>query len=121
MTATQDAFGLTSDLAGHSLGAAPCLAICGNCKHYEPYRDSQTGREHPSKQGRCGWKPNINWPMAYRRKGYGWGEQVPLLYPVGVWPDTDASSCACFSPNETSSPTAARKVTINDINCLIHE
>jgi hypothetical protein len=76
---------------------------CGNCSHYEPYRDSQTGRVHPSKQGRCGWKPNIKWAMAYRRNGFGWREQDPTVYPVGVWKHTDAKTCACFSPNARSA------------------
>jgi hypothetical protein len=72
---------------------------CGNCIHYQPYHDSQTGRIHPTKQGRCGWKLNIKWPMAYRRTGYGWREEDPMMYPVGVWKHTDAKTCACFSPN----------------------
>ena len=100
MTAPQETFNLAQDVAGQALGDAPCSAICGNCTHYHPHRDSQTGRVHPSKQGRCGWKPNIKWPMVYRRNGYGWREQDPLVYPVGgVWKHTDAKTCACFSPN----------------------
>jgi hypothetical protein len=83
-----------------SLAAAPCSAICGNCTHYEPHRDSQTGRVHPSKKGRCKWKPNIKWAMAYRINGFGGREQDPMVYPVGVWKHTDAKTCACFSPND---------------------
>lgn len=35
--------------------------------------------------------------MAYRRNGYGSSEQDPMLYPVGVWKNTDAKTCKCFS------------------------
>lgn len=91
--------------------ASDCSAICGNCNHYEPHRDSQTGRIHPSKQGRCGWKPNIKWAMAYRRNGYGWREQDPMVYPVGVWNHTDAKTCACFSPNAELSDSRPKQPT----------
>lgn len=90
----------TKQPASPPLPAPAGSAICGNCKHYEPHRDSQTRRVHTSKQGRCGWKPNIKWAMAYRRNGYGCREQDPMVYPVGVWKNTDAKTCACFSPNK---------------------
>lgn len=99
MTAPQETLKLAATPVGQSLGAAPLSAICGNCNLYEPHRDSQTGRVHPSKEGRCGWKPNIKWSMAYRRNGFGWPDQDPIVYPVGVWKNTDAKTCACFSPN----------------------
>lgn len=84
--------------ANFTTDAPGVSAICGNCTHYEPHRDSQTGRVHPSKQGRCVWKPNLKWPMAYRRNGYGCHEQDPIICPVKVWKHTDAKTCACFSP-----------------------
>jgi hypothetical protein len=49
--------------------------------------------------------PKITWPLAYRRAGYGYGlnygreQDPPKPYAAGVWKDTDAKTCACFSPN----------------------
>lgn len=99
MTATQEPFSLTQEVVEHA-ASPPVSQICGNCKHFVPYRDQQTQRVHPSKKGRCGWSPNIKWPMAYRRCGYGSHEQDPLVFPVGVWKYTNAKTCACFSPND---------------------
>lgn len=71
--------------------------MCGHCVHFQPYRDEVTKRVHPSKRGRCGWKPTIQWAMAYRRSGYNYGrEQDPVIYPCAVWKHTDAATCACF-------------------------
>jgi hypothetical protein len=69
---------------------------CGSCEHFRPYVDEQTKRVHPSKRGECGWKPGIVWPMAFRHNGYGY-QTDPRIIPVGVWPDTNAEGCACFS------------------------
>ena len=102
--------------AAQSLGAAPCPApcpaICGNCKHYEPHRDSETGRVHPSKEGRCGWPlPKTKWPLAYRRAGYVYGRECDPSppYAVGVWKTTNAGTCACFLPNAQALRTAENK------------
>ena len=83
---------LTAEVA-----ATPAPAVCGNCKFFEPHLGFKTKRVHPSKEGRCGWKPNIKWALAYRRNGYGWQEQDPRLNAVGVWKWTDATTCACFT------------------------
>jgi len=74
------------------------IPVCGNCKHFQPYRDPATNHIHPTKKGRCGWRPDIKWPMAFRRAGLGRQEEDPRIYPVSVWKDTDAKTCACFSP-----------------------
>ena len=85
------------------LAQALCSArSCGLCKYFEPHRDPETKRVHPSKQGRCGWEmPEITWPLAYRRVGYGYGREQdpPKPYAAGIWKDTDAKSCACYEPN----------------------
>lgn len=84
-----------SSIPADSVGEA-LPKICGNCVHFEPYRDSATGRVHRTKAGKCGWKPDFKWPMAYRRSGYGNREQDPLLFPVAIWHHTNAETCVCF-------------------------
>ena len=77
--------------------------MCGSCKYFQPYRDPETKRVHPSKHGFCGWEmPQITWPMSYRRLGYGYAREQdpPKPYPTSIWADTDATSCACYDPNQ---------------------
>ena len=69
---------------------------CGTCRHYEPHRDPVTKRIRPSMPGACGWRPEVTWSMAYRRSGYGSIERDPKVYPVDVWKNTDAKTCACY-------------------------
>ena len=80
--------------------SCPVLMVCGTCKYFEPYRDSDTHRIHPSRAGRCGWKmPEIKWPLAYRLSGYGTvAKDPPHPYSAEVWKDTDAKTCACYEP-----------------------
>lgn len=94
----ESTFNLLQDENARSLGSANCLFLCGDCSHFLPYRDPQTGRIHPTKQGRCGWKPNIKWSMAYRRNGFGSREEDPIVSPGPVWKHTNAKTCGCFSP-----------------------
>lgn len=70
--------------------------VCGACVHYQPHRDIQTGRVHPSKPGRCGWEmPEFEWPIAYICRAWG-RDQLPSFNPSYVYRDTNAAACKCF-------------------------
>ena len=76
---------------------APVEKVCGDCVHYRPHRDDQTGRVHPSKWGRCGWKPpRITWPMAFKKSDFG-EPQDPFFTSSQVFTDTRAERCECFT------------------------
>lgn len=73
--------------------------VCGNCKLFKPWRDSDTNRIHPSKPGKCDWKiPVVDFPISFLRSGYGSPPLTPLsaAFPVSVYRDTPAETCKCF-------------------------
>lgn len=72
---------------------------CGLCEHFRPYVDLKTKRIQKKEEGFCGWNPWFKLPMAYIRGGSGPNSNI-LTYisvrPVGVWNDTEATTCRCF-------------------------
>jgi hypothetical protein len=73
---------------------------CGQCVHYEPYRNTYTNRIHPSCNGKCGWKPNIVWPMAFRRECNAFKESDPCVYQCRIWSDADCRTCRVYTPKK---------------------
>jgi hypothetical protein len=55
---------------------------CGNCRHYDPTRNPETGRARPSEPGRCLWKP-LAWPtLAASYVTVQWGGQRAPNWPT---------------------------------------
>ena len=75
----------------------PDATTCGACAHFWPHINPRTHRVCPSKSGRCGWSPEIVWPMAYRG-GYGFRAQDPTFHSTPVFRHTSATTCRCFAP-----------------------
>jgi hypothetical protein len=75
---------------------------CGQCVHYAPYRDPYTNRIRPTRNGKCGWKPKIVWPMAFRREFNSTRESDPCVYQSLIWSGTDCMTCKVYAPKKQS-------------------
>ena len=72
---------------------------CGDCKHYEPARNPETGRQLPSKQGQCTYP--VEWPKlpkAFLNAPQRWGcDGRYVEWPIRskMWRDA-TGPCATF-------------------------
>ena len=73
---------------------------CGDCLHYEPARNPDTGRVLPSHPGNCGFVvvlPAL--PIAYTLYG-----PVRRLEKNHVRKGTSAAGCPCYSAKDMPQP-----------------
>ena len=90
----------------------------GQCVYFEPYRNPDTGRVCPTRDGRCIWAekhvrghwPTV-WPVAYCERVAG--HYLPPTLPNSgpVWLAGEATRCPCFTakPAALPVPTATEK------------
>ena len=76
------------------------MKTCNQCKHYRPAVNPETGRQLPSRPGKCDWPipwPE-EWPMAYK-----WGRGVYPPPPQGlIYNDSRCDHCETFEPAKPS-------------------
>jgi len=80
----------------------------GQCVYFEPYRNPDTGRVCPTRDGRCIWAekhvrghwPTV-WPVAYCERVAG--HYLPPTLPNSgpVWLAGEATRCPCFTAKDT--------------------
>jgi hypothetical protein len=72
---------------------------CGDCVHYRPIINRDTGRVLPSKGGMCAWKAKVIWPMSVLRDS-AWGiDKEPIIPKCDVRRWTKADACKCWENN----------------------
>ena len=86
---------------------------CGDCKHYEPARNPDTGRQLPSKEGHCMYQ--VEWPKLPKSflpdRWHCYGNMRVVQYPqrLAMWKNND-ERCETF---EARPPKAKAAVQIS--------
>ncbi len=75
--------------------AESVMKTCGKCVHFAPHTDPFTKRVHPSKAGKCEWRPAA-WPMCVLRAVWGAPALLPSLTRTTIYRGTNAADCQCF-------------------------
>ena len=84
---------------------------CGNCRHYKPARNPDTGRVLPSKIGACGYE--VKWPtlpMCFRDPWRRDRVNLPRCNPV--WRGASANDCPVWEAIPMPCVAEARQETM---------
>ena len=80
---------------------------CGDCKHYDPARNPETGLQLPSQDGNCTY--SVEWPelpKSYLPDRWDrYGSMRHIIYPQRrkVWKNDD-ENCAMFVAKTSKKP-----------------